>query len=434
MALFGGNPDKIRNFGTLGGGLLLAATGNPLGLLLPHLYASGLERSAKRKRVEEGEQEVQSAFTDPIFANQNPGQTPNLSQQIFGGPSGPAYQPATMDQRMGIGQNAAIRANPGAMQEMLLKRATEQPKYETPFNIIDMQDPKSVPRAVTPQIFDALEKQQPGRFARFGDVTPQRTTTPSTKGVLDRAAKIQRFATEEEIAASNGNLVPIPNGMKLQSGPDGLTFTMGDASGDSGGLTPPVQTGLQNSILQADDALARLGSIKSKFKPEYQQLGTRWGNMLSNVKEKAGFQLDPTDQAQLTEFSSFKRDAAANVNQTIKDMSGATISTQEAPRLMQQMPVAGQGLLDGDGPTEFMSKLNGSIDSIKSAKARHAYALANKLTKEQMFGIPLDSIPSMIDKRGDQYLSELKTQNPTLDDATLREMVKNRLRQDFGLQ
>lgn len=225
----------------------------------------------------------------------------------------------------------------------------------------------------------------------------------------------------------------IPTGMKMVSdGQGGFTFATGDMAGSSD-LTTPVKTDIQKSILQGQDAVARLESIKQKFKPEYQQLGTRWNALASDIKDKAGFKLDEDTAQQLSDFSSYQREVTANTNQTIKDLTGATVGADEAPRLMLQMPVAGQGLFDGDGPTRFQSKLDGTLKSIKAANARQAYALKNGLNKTQQFAIPLDSIPTLIDKKGEQYTAELKRANPTADAAQIKAMVMNRLREEFKI-
>jgi hypothetical protein len=100
---------------------------------------------------------------------------------------------------------------------------------------------------------------------------------------------------------------------------------------------------------------------------------------------------------------------------------------------MQQIPVAGQGLFDGDGPVEFDSKLKGATDAITSSIARAEYARKNGLDKKQMFAIPLDSIPQLIEQKGNTYADELSRANPQAPPEQIQEMVKTRLREEFGL-
>lgn len=252
---------------------------------------------------------------------------------------------------------------------------------------------------------------------------------------LDKRTKLPVFVSATDLLSDGGqNYTKPPSGMKIQAdGQGGFTMVTGDMVGGDDGLTKPTQTSLEQTIIQSGDAIARLEGIKRQFKPEYQQLGMRWQNMVAAGKEKLGIPLDEATKGTLTAFSEYRRNAAANQNQTIKDLTGATVSVQEAPRLMLQMPTTGQGLFDGDSPTEFAAKLDGSIAGVKAAQARASYARKHGLSKDQMFAMPLDSIPAMIDKRGDEYLAQIRQGNPGIPDETAKEMVKARLREEFGL-
>ena len=241
-----------------------------------------------------------------------------------------------------------------------------------------------------------------------------------------------QFVSKKNLLESNGAFLPVPTGMRVMAdGQGGFQITTGGM--DPIDMTNPTKTKLEDTILTGRDALSRMTSIEERFKPEYQQLGTRWANTFANLKDKAGIQLDAATRAQLEDFSAYRRDASANLNQTIKDITGATVSEQEAPRLMSQIPNAGAGLFDGDGPTEFQAKVKGTKDSIKSAIARAEYARKNGLTKQQQFAIPLASMPQMIDERGNEYRDQLERANPEASDEQINEMVKARLRQEFGL-
>lgn len=238
----------------------------------------------------------------------------------------------------------------------------------------------------------------------------------------DPLRKIYEQAISKEVAQT---------GMRVTSdGQGGFEITTG---GLEPSMTKPTQAKLEDVVVQSRDALARLNTIKGKFKPEYQQVGARVGNMWGAAKEKLGIPLDEGSQKQLSDFSSYKRDVAENLNSTIKDITGATVSAQEAPRLMQQIPVAGTGILDGDSPTEFQAKVEGLTKSLTAAQARAQYALKNGLNRDQRFAIPLESIPDMIEKKGNQYAEEIQRTNPQAAPEQIKEMVKSRLRQDFGL-
>ena len=245
------------------------------------------------------------------------------------------------------------------------------------------------------------------------------------------------FVTPEQIAAEPDRYTPPPSGMSLAIGPDGqVMFTQGGGgkNADPFRLTTPNTTAAQTAIMQTNDALARIGSIGSKFKPEYLELGTRWGNMASAMKEKAGFQISEVDKKNLSDYTSFARDALANLNRTIKELTGATIGQDEVKRLMGEMPVLGTGLLDGDAPTQFKRKTDDIVITLNSAKARQYHALQKGLSKEAMFAVPLEAIPDIIRARGDEILADLTKSNPGVEPEAIKQMVKDRLRMEYDLQ
>ena len=86
-----------------------------------------------------------------------------------------------------------------------------------------------------------------------------------------------------------------------------------------------------------------------------------------------------------------------NLNQTIKDITGAAMGVQEAERIIATLPNAGADIFSGDSPTEFEAKLNNAITQTKYALARKQYSLRKGLNWENT---PLDKMPSIINSRG----------------------------------
>lgn len=290
---------------------------------------------------------------------------------------------------------------------------------------------------------DAIEKVDAGGSivsvnkgtgkARSIFTAPLKPTDMKGDWVVDLNTGKPVMKTDADVMNSNGNYAPLPKGMRIASdGQGGFEITT-DGMQPTGNFTKPTETALESTIISGGDALARLDTIGKKYKPEYLQLAPRWANLWASAKDKAGIPLSPEDSAQLSDFASFRRDTVENTNKTIQDITGATVGADEAPRLMQQMPVAGQGLFDGDGPVEFMAKFKATQESIKSAVARAAYAKANNLSKKAQFAIPLGSVPKIIEDKGNQYAKELKDKNPNIPEEQLNQMVKNRLMNEFGM-
>jgi hypothetical protein len=216
-------------------------------------------------------------------------------------------------------------------------------------------------------------------------------------------------------------------GFSVRTNPDGSTEFV---YGESAGLTSSNQTRVQGDIINAQDGIARLDSIARGFKPEYQQLGTRLGAAVTAGKEKLGIDVNPADQKVLQDFTQYKREAIDNLNLRIKELTGAAMGVQEADRIIASLPNPGQGLTDGDSPTQFKSKLDGTIRSLKEVEARRIYTTQKGI---QPSSIPLGSMGSVIDKRGDEIAEQVRKSNPGADERQIEQVVEQQLKREFGI-
>jgi hypothetical protein len=164
----------------------------------------------------------------------------------------------------------------------------------------------------------------------------------------------------------------------------------------TGQLSKTTAGEVEKSVITTADAVTRLNNIQFSYRPEYQNIGFRTKQAWGTLKDKFGG-LSPTEKTQLTNYSQYRQNALQNLNQTIKDITGAAMGVQEAERIIATLPNAGAGIFDGDSPTEFESKLNNGISQTKYALARKNYALKKGLNWEST---PLDKMPSIINERG----------------------------------
>lgn len=222
------------------------------------------------------------------------------------------------------------------------------------------------------------------------------------------------------------------SGMSIRTNPDGSVEIIQGPGAGTEGLTNKTRNDLQTTTVQAREGLARLRAIKTQFRPEYQQLGTRWSNLATAWKDKAGMSVNKADAEQLRAFSQYKAESLNNINLYIKEITGAAMSNAEAERIQKGVPNPGSGLIDGDSPVEFSAKLDGTMRRLSEVNARAMYALKHGLTTDQMFAIPLDTVPGLIDKRGADLEAEVKRQSPAISDEELRAVVAERLLQEFG--
>lgn len=151
-----------------------------------------------------------------------------------------------------------------------------------------------------------------------------------------------------------------------------------------GGFTKKIQSDIDDQILKSKQGLDRLQAIKAGFKPEFTEVGTKASVSFNAFVEKTfGVSLNKASKQQLTEFTTFARNTIGNLNQHIRDRTGAVMNAAEIPRMMGEVPVIGDGIFDGDSATQFKAKLEGLITSLEAAEARLQYVKANGLTPDK---------------------------------------------------
>ena len=278
----------------------------------------------------------------------------------------------------------------------------------------------------------AIALKQAGRVVeKFGEPT------------LDRFGNL----VQENLETGKTSKVSSPSkGMEITTA-DGTTIRTGVPTG-KGGMERPTTALIEKNLFQSKEQGARLDSINAKFKPEYQQLGTRWSAFETKWKEKlqgtplerfVNLDVTPEEKKLLADYTDYRQDAMTNLNKSIKDTTGAQMSEKEVPRLKKQMPDPGQGLFDGDSPTEFKRKLDSKIVLLKKANARYMFYLSQGLTAKQTTGLiksnaamGLDDIGKVIDSRGEQIAIEIKNANPEMAQDEIDNAVGQQLRQEFG--
>lgn len=220
--------------------------------------------------------------------------------------------------------------------------------------------------------------------------------------------------------------VKAPTGMSVEVGPDG-EFRL--VQGPGAGMGKQAKNTIEDKQIDTTEMLARISSIKEAFRPEYQQFGTRLGMSWASLKDKFG-SLNPEDKAQLREYTTFRRRSFENLNRTLNELSGAAITPQEAERLKKMMPDPGEGVFDGDSPTEFKAKMDDVVRQTTLALARYRYAKAHGLDQ---YGIALSEVPDLIDKRGMEIEQRLRAQNPNAPEEVITFEVRERLSREFGI-
>ncbi len=218
------------------------------------------------------------------------------------------------------------------------------------------------------------------------------------------------------------------SGMGIQVDPEtGAVTVIENAPADFG---RKAQNDIETRIVNSGAMLARLTDTQKLFKPEYQQIFPRVANAISRGKDKFGF-ATPEDQQAVGEFAQFKAEAFNNLNTTLKELSGAAVTPQEAERLLEQLPNVGTTIWNGDSPSEFQGKLLQSIKQQKLAITRY-----NLWLKMGRSGNPWDlgdlsSVPGMVDQYGEQLEQQFRQQGYT-DQKAIEQMVRQQIQRDLA--
>lgn len=224
-------------------------------------------------------------------------------------------------------------------------------------------------------------------------------------------------------------------GLDIQFNPDGTIKSM--TQGGPAQAFGKKQTGtIQEKLFNAREGIARLQNVDNSFRPEFQETLPRLGFAWDAITERMGRTLDPTDKAELKDFSVYKMNALENINMYIKDVTGAQMSEAEAVRLRQGMPDPGDNWWSGDSPTEFKGKMDEKIKTLRSASARYVYALKNGWDMDPNNlekALPLNKVEDLIEERGAALERQMRARRPDLSDSAVEGFVEQSLRAEFGV-
>jgi hypothetical protein len=195
---------------------------------------------------------------------------------------------------------------------------------------------------------------------------------------------------------------------------------------NTGELSKGTKGKLEEELLTTGNAASRLNQIKSTFRPEYLNIKFRGQQEWASLKDKFT-SLDPKDKAVLQGYSTYKQNSINNLNQTIKDLTGAAMGVQEAERIIAGAPNAGTGVFDGDSPSNFEAKLNNQIQQVQYALARKQYSLNKGLRWE---AIPLENMPEIVNQRGKEIAKTYNLDPKKPADLTT---IQRQLAAEFGI-
>ena len=188
-----------------------------------------------------------------------------------------------------------------------------------------------------------------------------------------------------------------------------------------------VIEGAQDVLASAGNRLMAYNQIEASYRPEYSTPMFRGEQEWASLKDKFGT-LEPEKQQALTEYSQWKQNSITNINERIKELTGAAMGVQEAQRIMSSLPVPGTGIFDGDSPTVFKAKLDNAIQQLKLVEARNAYIV--RTGSVSLTDVPLSKMPKIINDKASEIAKQYKL-NP--ENPRDKQLIMKSLSAFFGI-
>lgn len=310
------------------------------------------------------------------------------------------------------------------------------------------------PAAIPPSNGPGPMPQQPGGFQRQSYGQPQQqdpnfilTQAGSPPSMSPQGAPqpgAPGMGSEPDVDVIDTPLGPMPADRARRLG---MAFALG-GKGDAGKmLADSVTAGqmgkegrnkLDKDLIDTSQRFQRLRTIKSSMDPKYLEIPTRLGMQWKGIKAKFGG-LPQEEQGELYKYATFRRDAAQELNELVKERSGGAVTPQEFERQGVEIPNAGNGIFDGDDPVTFQAKLDRAYEVVALGFARNAYLRkadgrnAGRTTQELSRMLPIEQFRSHVNQRAQQLEGMVQQQNPGLPKPIVNREVDRLIKQEFGI-
>ena len=199
---------------------------------------------------------------------------------------------------------------------------------------------------------------------------------------------------------------------------------------DVSGLSTKVTGDLEGKVVAGRDRVSRLQKIRSTFNESYLQLPAKAREALLSTWESLGGDLSKNQKEFLTEMSTFRQDAIAEVNHGIKEMTGAQMSEPEAKRLSKQFANP-----EKDSPTQFIAKVDNALATMIAATARYEYMLKHGIDTnpgdDGEYSLPIDKFKDIVNSRVDSLIVEYTARGMSASEA--KKQAMSAAKTEFGL-
>ncbi len=235
---------------------------------------------------------------------------------------------------------------------------------------------------------------------------------------------------DQKMIMARMNKLTETTGLSLRMDKEGnLELVQGPGvKGGAGTFGKTSANAAEKKLFDTTEGLSRLAAIDKMWTPEYQTVGTKFSMWGTASLEKLGIKPSAEDKKALEGYSKFRRRAYEHMNQYLNEISGAAITEQEAKRLQKALPNPGEGIFEGDSPTEFQAKMKDAMQSSRWAIARYNYAQNKGLGWKS---ISLENMPEIVNERAAQIEQQVRSQGVPEDQVIAA--VKEKLALEFGV-
>lgn len=164
---------------------------------------------------------------------------------------------------------------------------------------------------------------------------------------------------------------------------------------------------MQKDAVSLQNRRARLDEIQNSFTPELLTVQGKAATAAAWAADKVGVQWG---EERLEQWTDLSQSAARELTQTLKEMSGAAVTPQEAERQLTVIPNPGtlKNPFSGDSPDQFKRKLDNQVAWVDAAQMRYDDLLRRGLLK------PGDSVTEELatEYPVDKYM---ETQSPSAE-------------------
>lgn len=267
--------------------------------------------------------------------------------------------------------------------------------------------------------------------SKGGSIKKKEQKAPTTRTIQKGRENVQQeYVNGKWVEVGRGPKDKPSTGMEITTS-DGTVIRTNVPQGTQ--PTKPTKNKVQQKLLDAAETYSNIRSIASQYEEKYLKGLDKIGYFTTAFKEKWNLgQVSTDDKKGLAEYTRFRRDSISSLNEYIKQITGAAMSEPEAKRILKGMPNPGQGLFDGDSPTEFKAKMDGVMSQLDRVIARANYINKNGLKSIKDVG--LEQIDGIIDRRGLELEQQIKTEKPDASGQEIEQLVIDALSNEFGIR